>query len=71
MDKNFFNSFTKDGMGIKGLKNGIHISHKQNSNEFHITTPLKEDKLGTTKVHDFFDINGNFKMSKLRFTKDE
>lgn len=74
-DKEFYHS-TKtapDGStwGVKGLQDGLHITHQVGAQDFHLTMPVRIEGLGTLKIRDYFDTDGNFQGWELGITDKE
>ena len=69
--KPFWHRLSEEGWGVKGLGGGTHLTHKVGSDDFHITTPIRIEGVGTIKVRDYFDTKGNHLGIRFGFTKQE
>lgn len=68
-----FESQADDGTtwGVKGLGDGIHLTHQVGSDEFHITMPIKIGPQETLKIRDYFDSQGGYKDFNFDITDKE
>jgi hypothetical protein len=74
-DKPFFHSMKEanDGSvwGVKGLQDGLHLTHQVGSQDFHLTMPIRIEGQGTFKIRDNFTTDGDFNGFEIGFTPFE